>query len=167
VITVTYTLVEEWQVLLFACRSLGPPTTRSCQWPRISPSPDPPSGATSSPASTIAQSARRAQLLTREEARPALAVCGKTFLRFPNGLADSGLFAFCTLLVHTQVSKSGEEREFFSKLLEVRPHDENDDSDTQREQQHDADVEFCSVHLATSPHAAQDRACGSCQSRLN
>jgi hypothetical protein len=48
-----------------------------------------------------------------------LAVCGKTFLRFPNGLADSGLFAFCTLLVHTQVSKSGEEREFFSKLLVV------------------------------------------------
>jgi hypothetical protein len=48
-----------------------------------------------------------------------LAVCGKTFLRFPNGLVDSGLFAFCTLLVHAQVSKSGAEREFFSKLLEI------------------------------------------------
>ncbi len=40
-------------------------------------------------------------------------------MRLPNGLGDSGLFAFCTLLVHAHISKSGAEREFFSKLLGI------------------------------------------------
>jgi hypothetical protein len=37
--------------------------------------------------------------------------------------------------------------------LEVRPHDENDSSRAQREQQHDAEVEFCSLpSLLSSVH---------------
>jgi hypothetical protein len=32
--------------------------------------------------------------------------------------------------------------------LEVRPHDENDNSRAQRQQQHKAEIVFCSIHLS-------------------
>jgi hypothetical protein len=40
--------------------------------------------------------------------------------------------------------------------LEVRPHDENDNSRAQRQQQHKAEIVFCSVHLNEISGATAD-----------
>ena len=60
--------------------------------------------------------------------------------------------------------------------LEVRPRHEDDGSRAERQEQHDAEVEFyslpsllSSVHLSeiSGATARAHRACGSCHSRLN
>ena len=48
--------------------------------------------------------------------------------------------------------------------LEVRPHDENDNSRAQRQQQHKAEIVFCSVHLNETSGAAARAGCS--RSRL-
>jgi hypothetical protein len=42
--------------------------------------------------------------------------------------------------------------------LEVRPHDENDNSRAQRQQQHKAEIVFCSVHLNETSGVQAQRA---------
>jgi hypothetical protein len=43
--------------------------------------------------------------------------------------------------------------------LEVRPHDENDNSRAQRQQQHKAEIVFCSVHLNETSGATARARC--------